>query len=78
MFQLIGQALKTQEIAPQMHLSPKTVETYRDRIQDETEPEQRHRADPPGRAVGGREPLNGAGASKGTTETQRHREDKKR
>jgi DNA-binding NarL/FixJ family response regulator len=31
-FRLIGQGLKTQEIATQMHLSVKTVETYRDRI----------------------------------------------
>jgi len=31
-FRLIGQGLKTQEIATQMHLSAKTVETYRDRI----------------------------------------------
>lgn len=29
---LIGQGLKTQEIATQLHLSIKTVETYRDRI----------------------------------------------
>jgi DNA-binding NarL/FixJ family response regulator len=31
-FRLIGQGVKTQEIAAQMHLSTKTVETYRDRI----------------------------------------------
>jgi DNA-binding NarL/FixJ family response regulator len=31
-FRLIGQGLKTQEIATQLHLSIKTVETYRDRI----------------------------------------------
>jgi DNA-binding NarL/FixJ family response regulator len=31
-FRLIGQGLKTQEIAAQMHLSVNTVETYRDRI----------------------------------------------
>jgi DNA-binding NarL/FixJ family response regulator len=31
-FRLIGQGMKTQEIATQMHLSAKTVETYRDRI----------------------------------------------
>lgn len=31
-FRLIGQGLKTQDIATQMHLSVKTVETYRDRI----------------------------------------------
>ena len=31
-FRLIGQGQKTQEIAAQMHLSAKTVETYRDRI----------------------------------------------
>jgi DNA-binding NarL/FixJ family response regulator len=31
-FRLIGQGLKTAEIATQLHLSPKTVETYRDRI----------------------------------------------
>ncbi len=31
-FRLIGQGRKTQEIAEQLHLSVKTVETYRDRI----------------------------------------------
>jgi DNA-binding NarL/FixJ family response regulator len=31
-FRLIGQGVKKQEIAAQLHLSPKTVETYRDRI----------------------------------------------
>jgi DNA-binding NarL/FixJ family response regulator len=31
-FRLIGQGLRTQEIATQLHLSVKTVETYRDRI----------------------------------------------
>jgi DNA-binding NarL/FixJ family response regulator len=31
-FRLIGQGLKTREIAVQLHLSVKTVETYRDRI----------------------------------------------
>ena len=31
-FRLIGQGVKTQAIATQLHLSPKTVETYRDRI----------------------------------------------
>jgi DNA-binding NarL/FixJ family response regulator len=31
-FRLVGQGLKTQEIATQLHLSVKTVETYRDRI----------------------------------------------
>jgi DNA-binding NarL/FixJ family response regulator len=31
-FRLIGQGVKTQDIATQMHLSTKTVETYRDRI----------------------------------------------
>jgi DNA-binding NarL/FixJ family response regulator len=31
-FRLIGQGRKTQEIADQLHLSVKTVETYRDRI----------------------------------------------
>ena len=33
-FRLIGQGLKTQEIAEQLHLSIKTVETYRDRIRE--------------------------------------------
>jgi DNA-binding NarL/FixJ family response regulator len=33
-FRLIGQGVKTQEIAAQLHLSTKTVETYRDRIRD--------------------------------------------
>jgi DNA-binding NarL/FixJ family response regulator len=31
-FRMIGQGVKTAEIAEQMHLSVKTVETYRDRI----------------------------------------------
>jgi DNA-binding NarL/FixJ family response regulator len=31
-FRLIGQGRKTREIAAQLHLSVKTVETYRDRI----------------------------------------------
>jgi DNA-binding NarL/FixJ family response regulator len=31
-FRLIGQGVKTAEIAEQLHLSVKTVETYRDRI----------------------------------------------
>jgi DNA-binding NarL/FixJ family response regulator len=30
----IGQGRKTQEIATQLHLSIKTVETYRDRIRE--------------------------------------------
>jgi DNA-binding NarL/FixJ family response regulator len=33
-FRLIGQGLKTQAIAAQLHLSVKTVETYRDRIRE--------------------------------------------
>jgi DNA-binding NarL/FixJ family response regulator len=33
-FRLIGLGVKTQEIATQMHLSTKTVETYRDRIRE--------------------------------------------
>jgi DNA-binding NarL/FixJ family response regulator len=33
-FRLIGQGVKTQEIAAQLHLSPKTVETYRGRIRE--------------------------------------------
>jgi DNA-binding NarL/FixJ family response regulator len=33
-FRLIGQGVKTQEIAVHLHLSPKTVETYRDRIRE--------------------------------------------
>jgi len=33
-FRLIGQGLKTQEIATQFHLSVNTVETYRDRIRN--------------------------------------------
>ena len=33
-FRMIGQGLKTQEIAAQLHLSVKTVETYRDRIRE--------------------------------------------
>jgi DNA-binding NarL/FixJ family response regulator len=33
-FRLIGQGLRNQEIANQLHLSVKTVETYRDRIKD--------------------------------------------
>ena len=31
-FRLIGQGVKTAEIAERMHLSGKTVETYRDRM----------------------------------------------
>jgi len=31
-FRLIGQGVKTAEIAARLHLSVKTVETYRDRI----------------------------------------------
>jgi DNA-binding NarL/FixJ family response regulator len=31
-FRLIGQGVKTAEIAERLHLSVKTVETYRDRI----------------------------------------------
>ena len=33
-FRLIGEGRKTQEIAAQLHLSVKTVETYRDRIRE--------------------------------------------
>ncbi len=33
-FRLIGEGMKTQEIANQLHLSPKTVDTYRDRIRE--------------------------------------------
>jgi DNA-binding NarL/FixJ family response regulator len=33
-FRLIGRGCKTQEIAAQLHLSVKTVETYRDRIRE--------------------------------------------
>jgi DNA-binding NarL/FixJ family response regulator len=33
-FRLIGQGVKTQEVAAQLHLSVKTVETYRDRIRE--------------------------------------------
>jgi DNA-binding NarL/FixJ family response regulator len=33
-FRLIGQGVKTQEIAARLHLSVKTVETYRDRIRE--------------------------------------------
>jgi len=31
-FRLIGQGVKTAEIAERLHLSVKTIETYRDRI----------------------------------------------
>jgi DNA-binding NarL/FixJ family response regulator len=31
-FRMIGEGVKTQEIAERLHLSPKTVETHRDRI----------------------------------------------
>ncbi len=31
-FRLIGQGLKTQDVAQQLHLSVNTIETYRDRI----------------------------------------------
>lgn len=33
-FRFIGRGLKPQEIAAQLHLSPRTVETYRDRIRE--------------------------------------------
>ena len=33
-FRLIGQGVKTADIAGQMHLSIKTIETYRDRIRE--------------------------------------------
>jgi DNA-binding NarL/FixJ family response regulator len=33
-FRLIGQGVKTQDVAAQLHLSIKTVETYRDRIRE--------------------------------------------
>jgi DNA-binding NarL/FixJ family response regulator len=33
-FRLIGEGLKTSEIADSLHLSVKTVETYRDRIRE--------------------------------------------
>jgi DNA-binding NarL/FixJ family response regulator len=33
-FRLIGEGLKTQEIADRLNLSPKTIETYRDRIRE--------------------------------------------
>jgi DNA-binding NarL/FixJ family response regulator len=33
-FRLIGQGRKTQEIAEQLHLCVKTIETYRDRIRE--------------------------------------------
>jgi DNA-binding NarL/FixJ family response regulator len=33
-FRLIGEGRKTQEIAAQLHLSVKTVETYRDRMRE--------------------------------------------
>ena len=36
-FRLIGQAVKTAEIAERLHLSVKTVETYRDRIRQKLE-----------------------------------------
>lgn len=36
-FRLIGQGVKTAEIAEQLHLSVKTVETYRDRIRHKLE-----------------------------------------
>ena len=33
-FRLIGQGVKTAEIAERLHLSVKTIETYRDRIRE--------------------------------------------
>ncbi len=33
-FQLLGQGLTTQQIAEKMHVSPKTIETYRVRIKE--------------------------------------------
>ncbi len=33
-FRLIGQGRKTQEVADQLHLGVRTVETYRDRIRE--------------------------------------------
>jgi DNA-binding NarL/FixJ family response regulator len=33
-FRLIGQGLRTQEVAHELHLSVKTIETYRDRIRE--------------------------------------------
>ena len=41
-FRLIGQGVKTAEIAERLHLSVKTIETYRDRIRAETGPERWH------------------------------------
>jgi DNA-binding NarL/FixJ family response regulator len=36
-FRLIGQGVKTAEIAQRLHLSIKTIETYRDRIRQKLE-----------------------------------------
>jgi DNA-binding NarL/FixJ family response regulator len=36
-FRLIGRGIRTQEIAARLHLSVKTVETYRDRIREKLE-----------------------------------------
>ncbi len=36
-FELIGRGMKTTEIAAAMHLSPKTIETYRARIKEKLE-----------------------------------------
>jgi DNA-binding NarL/FixJ family response regulator len=42
-FELIGCGLTTKEIGPRLHISPKTVETYRDNIREKLRVQTSHR-----------------------------------
>ena len=53
-YEMIGQGLTIQQIATRLHLSPKTIETHREKIKQKLNVKQQRRVESPRRSVGAR------------------------